>query len=398
MNALIEPSLYYNDFLTYYKKAQLQQEQSNLGVIPHAQSGVSDSLMENVELYDVTERKYAGFGQILNDVYFGWSEDHPYWAKMDTGFHTKERKKVAKPWSGKRKIFKLEDWAYVFLVHRITGSAINYSKIPSGYFNTVLPALSQANSIDGMVEVIRAYKETKFTSIGYQYPQFPKAPEGYRIGGDYYLAEFAPKLAREFSAWLVKGRRKTFREMGEWALDWNTEHGLKRYKFQYAAWVADFGDFFPEFVECESPFYYGTNAIECISYLAKPTSKMKKEDFLDAVMMQIMEDTGALPYNAEDVACDYIRWVENYLKPGGQYDHIDRDKVWNSSVITDHPYGRQKKMLELGLIDSFNNLLVHPSDDYILKLNNMSVQDYKQRCLQPPIKRKVKSPQLPTFV
>ena len=187
--------------------------------------------------------------------------------------------------------------------------------------------------------------------------------------------------------------------MGEWALEWNIEHKLKRYKFQYAAWVADFGDFFPEFVETESLFYYGTNSTECISYLATPTSKMKKEDFLDAVMMQIMEDTGALPYNAEDVACDYIRWVENYLKPGGQYDHLDRDRVWNSSAITDHPYGRQKKMLELGLIDSFNNLQKHPSDDYILKLNNLSVEEYKQQCqnFNSP-KKKLRTPELPSFL
>jgi hypothetical protein len=309
MTALIEQTPYYDDFLGYFQKAKTQQELCNLGVVPHSQSGVGDALMCEVELYDVVERKYAGFGQILNDVYYGWSEDHPYWAKMEAGFHSKERKTVAKPWTGRRKVFKLEDWAYVFLVHRITGSAINYSRIPSGYFNTVLPALYQANGIDEMVEVIRTYKQTKFTSIGYQYPQFPKAPEGYRIGGDYYLCELAPKLAREFSEWLVKGKRKTFREMGEWALNWNTEHGLKRYRFQYAAWVADFGDFFPEFVERESPFYYGTNAVECISYLATPTQRMKKEEFLDAVMVKIMEDTGAFPYNAEDVCCDYIRWA-----------------------------------------------------------------------------------------
>jgi len=83
---------------------------------------------------------------------------------------------------------------------------------------------------------------------------------------------------------------------------------------------------------------------------------VKKEIFLDEVMMEIYKETGSLPYNAEDVCCDYIRWVENYIKPGNHYDHLNRDKIWNSSSIDDHPFGRQKPMLELGLINSFNPL------------------------------------------
>jgi hypothetical protein len=95
-----------------------------------------------------------------------------------------------------------------------------------------------------------------------------------------------------------------------------------------------------------------------------------------------MEDTGGLPYNVEDVCCDWARWAENYVKPGGQYDHVNRDKVWNSSSIDDHPRGRQKMMLELGLIDSFNNLNRHPSDYYILEQNGITVEEYKQRVSQ----------------
>ena len=36
----------------------------------------------------------------------------------------------------------------------------------------------------------------------------------------------------------------------------------------------------------------------------------------------------------------------------------------------------QKAMLDLGLIDSFNSLAIHPSDDYIIK-GKMSLMDYK---------------------
>jgi hypothetical protein len=331
--------------------------------------------METIELYDVVERKFAGFGQILNDVFYGWSEDHPYWVKMDAGFHSKERKVVAKRWKKKHDV---KTWLYVFLLHRVTGSAINYAKIPSGYHNTLLFDLHECDNIAEMVEVMRSYPKPFYTSVGYQFPAFPKPPEGYKRGGDYYLAEFAPRLVDELLPYL-ETKTHTFREIGDWLFDWNVQNGLRKYRFQYAAFIADIADFFPEYVILESPFYYGSNTVECISYLAKPTSRMKKEDFLDAVMMKLYEDTGSLPYNCEDVCCDYTRWVENYLKPGGQYDHVDRDKVWNSSSIDDHPRGRQKMMLELGLIDSFNNLNKHPSDYCILEQNGISVEEYQRR-------------------
>ena len=105
---------------------------------------------------------------------------------------------------------------------------------------------------------------------------------------------------------------------------------------------------------------------------------MPKEVFLDSVMMKIYEDTGSFPYNAEDVACDSIRWIENYCKVGCDYDHLDLDHVWNSSSIKDHPKGRQKAMLDLNLIPSFNHLSNHPSDFKILNQVNWTSHKYKE--------------------
>jgi hypothetical protein len=160
---------------------------------------------------------------------------------------------------------------------------------------------------------------------------------------------------------------------------WNKDNGLRAYKFQYAAFIADIADWFPDFVNRESVFYYGTNAKECISYLAKKSIKMDEISFLDSVMQKVYEDTGGLPYNMEDVACDFIRWIENYVKPGSDYDHLDFDHVWNSSTIKDHPYGRQKAMLDLNLIPSFNGIKDHPSDDKIIKAVNLTVDQYKEQ-------------------
>jgi hypothetical protein len=174
-------------------------------------------------------------------------------------------------------------------------------------------------------------------------------------------------------------RKLDLRELGQWMFNWNADNGLNAYKFQYAAVIADVADWYPQYVNKESMFYYGTNAVECISYLATPTQKMPKDILLDKVMDKIYADTGSYPYNAEDVCCDFIRWVENYVRPGAAYDHLDYDAVWSSCKIKDHPFGRQRPMLELGLVKTFNGMTSHPSDDTILRTAGMSVDEYKSK-------------------
>ncbi len=381
---MVNTTPYYDEFKYYFKLAKDQQDKSNLGHIPHKDSQLNDPLMETIELYDVVERKFAGFSQIVNDVFYGWSEDHPYWSRMDAGLYTKQRKEVATNWTNKRSIFGLPEWLYVFILHRVTGSAINYGTKPSGYHNTLLFDLWRSDTIEDMCEQVKFANKTFYTSIGYQFPAFGiEGDYEYKRGGDYYLCEFAPRLARDLATFLETSNKKLdLREIGDWMFNWNKTNNLRVYRFQYAAIIADIADWFPEFVNRESMFYYGTNAVECIGYLADtPNGKGKKsEEFLDGVMKLIYEEIGSVPYNAEDVACDFIRWIENYVRPGSDYDNVNMDTLWNSSHIKDHPYGRQKAMLDLGLVKTFNGIKNHPSDDAILKEANMSVEDYKLKC------------------
>jgi len=379
------PTKYYPEFIRYYALAKKQQELCNVsrshpyGALSHTDPAakIGDDLMEHVELYDVVQRKYAGFSQIVNDIFYGWHDSHPYWEKMKLGKVTKQRNTIARNWSNVAHDDYI--WLWLFILHRVTGSAINYSTKPTGYHNTVLPYLYQFDSIKDMNAFIKNYPGTFYTSIGYQFPAFPKPAEGYKRGGDFYLAEYAPELAAALAEFLLytKGK-KSLREVGNFMLRWNVEHGLRQYHFQYAAVVADIADWFPDCVYKESHFYYGTNAKECISYLAERPKGVKEIDFLDNVMDQIMKDTGGYPYDAEDCACDFIRWIENYVRPGADYDHLDFDSIWNSSTIIDHPFGRQKKMLEMGLVKTFNGMKSHPSDDFVLKSAGMSVQQYKE--------------------
>jgi hypothetical protein len=385
---MIDTTEYYDEFIRYYNMALDQQKKCNVsdeepyGMMKHTESDMNDELFHHVELYDVVQRKFAGFSQIVNDCFYGWTEQHPYWKKMQAGIHTRQREMVAKPWTGKHKEFDLPEWLYIFILHRVTGSAINYATKPSGYHNTLLLHLHQCRSIEEMTKLVNHYPQPFYTSVGYQFPSFPKPPpgSGYKRSGDYFLTEFAPRLAREMADWFnVNNQKKDLREIGEFMFAWNKQHGMNAYKFQYAAVIADIADWYPQFTNKESMFYYGTNAVECISYLAKPLKKMKQEDFLDEVMSKIYEDTGSVPYDAEDVCCDFIRWIENYVRPGSHYDHLDFDAVWNSSIIKDHPFGRQKAMLDLGIVKTFNGMKSHPSDDAILKQAGLTAQEYKEK-------------------
>jgi len=368
---------YYEEFKRYYKLAEDQQGKTNLGWNDY-EGSTSDDLMNSVQLYDVVERKLAGFSQIVNDAFYGSSTDHPYYDKIQAGHADNKRKYMIAKWDDRKNVYGLREWLYVFLVHRITGSAINYGTIPSGYHNTILFDLYTCDTVDEMAKMIPHYRKTFYTSIGYQFPKFPKPPEGYKRGGDYYLSTYAPRLVDEMASWLESGGKRDFREMGDWMFEWNEKNGLCRYKFQYAAFLADLADWFPEFVNTESHFYYGTNAVECISYLIE--GKKKDQNTLDSVMDMVYEDLGSVPYNAEDVCCDFIRWVENYVRPGSHYDHVDRDAIWSSCSIKDHPRGRQKAMLDLGLVESFNTLKYHPSDLKVLEINNLSIGEYQGLC------------------
>ena len=371
----MQTTKYYEEFKRYYKLAEDQQAKTNLGWQDY-EGSTTDDLMNNIQLYDVVERKLAGFSQIVNDAFYGKSDEHPYYDKIQAGHAANQRKYMIEKWDGRREVYGLREWLYIFLVHRITGSAINYGTIPSGYHNTILFDLYQYDTVDEMAKIIPHYRKTFYTSIGYQFPKFPKPPAGYKRGGDYYLSTYAPRLVNEMATWLESGGKRDFREMGDWMFAWNEANGLCRYKFQYAAFLADIADWFPEFVNKESLFYYGTNAVECISYLTE--GKKKDQKTLDNVMHMIYEDLGSVPYNAEDVCCDFIRWVENYIRPGAHYDSVDRDTVWSSCTIKDHPAGRQKAMLDLGLVESFNTLNYHPSDLKVLDANNLTIPEYKK--------------------
>lgn len=338
----IKTNKYFEDFLLYYDMAKKVQEECNLGGSPYVGS-CGDDLIENITIYDTVERKHAGFQNMLQDLWFG--SKAPKYYKWD-----KEHQARSQSYDTLHEKFDKVDWLYLFLTHRITGSGASF-EADHGYRNTIIPQLADQKNIFGMVNFIRFWESPMYTSIGNQIPPFPKPAMGYKTGGKLYFGQYSVSLVQDTWKFIdninSSGRKATIREIVDYMCEWNKEKGMKRFHFQYTAVAADLADYYPDFVDEASHMYYGKNAQEAMDLFADKPSGVSKSKFYDFVMEESQKATGGHPKDLEDVMCDYIRYVENYIPDNKQktYAHIDREKIWNNSIIVDHPKGRQKWML-----------------------------------------------------
>ena len=314
----VDPELYFQEVVRYYSMAKVQQEECNLGTIPHTAGTVKDPLMQHVELYDVVNIKYAGFKQVLIDMWYGLSEEHPYSHKLHS-----TRLPICERFDGATSVWGTAEWIYVWLIHAVTGSGINYARKPSGYHSTILPRLSGDTLAD-----LRSCASTllanpripAYTSVGYQFPAFPKKQRHFRRGGDRFIVDYAPRLASELAHWLETspGLPLPMRAVRDFMVEWNQSEGLRAYRFQYAAAIGDMANYIPHLVDPHSQFFHGTNAVECVSYT---TGGKRSLADLDNAMDRLADATGGRLFDLEDICCDFIRWVENYVRPGHDYDH-----------------------------------------------------------------------------
>ena len=334
---------YFNDFLLYAAMAKEVQNKCNLGGEPYVGS-CGDDLIENVTIYDTVERKHAGFQNMIQDLWFAdhapkyykWNEDH---------------KKRNKSYRGLHEVWTRREWLFVFLTHRITGSGASF-EVDHGYRNTILPELAKLEKVEDMVEWIRNYDGVMYTSIGNQIPAFPKPRDQYKTGGKVYFGEYALQLVDDVWDFVDSinstGRKALIREIVDFMCQWNRERGMKAFHFQYTATAADLADYYIDIVDEGSHMYYGKNAQEAMDLFATKTGRINKAQFYDVVMEEAKTHTGGFPKDLEDVMCDYIRYVENYIPDNREktYAHLDRKKIWNNSIIENHPKGRQKWMVD----------------------------------------------------
>ena len=62
---------YFDDFVSYYRKAEILQDQCVLGNAAYTDVGVDDDLMTQVYIYDVVNRQFADINNVVQDVWNG---------------------------------------------------------------------------------------------------------------------------------------------------------------------------------------------------------------------------------------------------------------------------------------------------------------------------------------
>ena len=336
MSKIID-TIYWEDFKQYYSKASKLQT-INISSLEGRNTSedlhVDDPLQHHITIYDTVDREFAGFSNAIQQIWYG--SNNPKKWQIDTRFDGYQLHTM--------------DWFFLFLMHRITGSGASFS-YDHGFRNNVLAdmAMNGDNMIHMRDYVLSEMKTGRpiFTSIGNQIPQFPKPNKIYPKGSQLYIAEYMPHLVKDFYTHLsYNPLSMSIRDGVDWINEWHRSHNLKCFHFVMTAFVMDIAQYFPDLIDPWSRVNYGKNAIEALNLLFK-NEGYKQKDFLDVAMDKICEEFRS-PYDVrdfdrdygkglslEDVACDYVRYVECYVPKG--YEHLELWQVTNKSLIPDHP-------------------------------------------------------------
>ena len=309
----MKKTIHYFNFCEYYKKAQILQDQrvfnKNLDVI------VDDPLMNNVKIYDITLRRFAGFSNALEDI-----KGLRLPKGADRLPHT--------PHLG------LGESLFISLVHRYSGSGASFEN-DHGYRNSIVGELSKLSSMEEMKEFIVSYEGKMFTSKGNQPPSI-KNPDKkkYSLASKYYFDIFAIPFIEDLVKYLDEGRDRGIKEVVDWCLDWNSSNGLKRWGFVMTAFVMDIAEYYGLFVDKTSHCYHGKNAANSLKLMfeKEKSDKLTKSKWEEAMYQDLRENLGCNPYDVEDVLCDYIRYIEEFV-PNKDYEHLSEEQKKNNSLL-----------------------------------------------------------------
>jgi hypothetical protein len=321
---------YFYEAVAYAHKAKKLQDASLAGKrVPK----LGDPLMEAIPIYNTVQRRYAGFSNVPEQLWYG-PRAPKYQANKARGFVPRCR-----PWRALVKelpIIMGPMWFYVTLAHRITGSGASF-EWDHGFRNSrILSMVSQELDLIGMANWLADHDGPIFTSIGNQIPAFPEC------GGREYLRTIAPKLAIRTWDWLRSNDKPVSVQTAvDAVLQFHSVLGCKRFVFVLTAWVMDIAEYMPGLVDPNSDCYHGKNAIEAIETCFLNVNRLKKQALYDAATRIFADAMGTHPMDVEDAApgCDFIRWLENYVPKKG-FGHVHEQGLFNgSSLVWDK--GRQ---------------------------------------------------------
>ncbi len=340
---------FFRDFCEYYNKAShLQLRNRNL----YSGMSINDSIMENISIYDTVNRKYAGFSKALEDVH--GTREAAFLKRYQTY------------------VLGIQIFHFIHLFHRFTGSGASFEPtfLPDGtrnprehgYYNNHVEELCKAaGSVHSriMIGPMREYiiKNTKpmVTSRGNQPPSLKNPdPSKYRLAQQYYFHQIANQFITDYLMFLAQERNDKDKPTGikeavDFSLRWHKEHGFKQWHFVLTAFVMDTAEYYPDLVDPTSHCYYGSNCIKAFELMfTKEKGDPKKNDYYEKCMAEVCKTVQGRPYDVEDVCCDYIRYIKEYVPKG--YDHLPPEKTKNNSSLKvngDYPTLIKSRILEV---------------------------------------------------
>lgn len=282
-----------NCFLEYYRKAKMMQEHKFEGA-SYTKEDIDDDLIWHVPIYDVVNRKYAAFSSLLEALVH--KEKDP----KGNGIHFV-----------KNNISK-EDFIDLCYLFRLCGSGINYKpKVDEpwgthGFGNFWIVDLLR-NDISDRNQWLYFLPEDKFCDVkGYLLPMIKGGLRNFIVNESMYLLY-------HIKDFINKSNKVGIKDIVDHGNDWLRERGYMRQNFVLTAFAMDLAEYFPDQVDRESDVYIGSNAKKCLK-LILPDMKQ------DKALRYLCDVTGnySKPYDMEDVACDFIRYIDNFQSQ----DHI----------------------------------------------------------------------------
>jgi hypothetical protein len=282
-----------DNFLQYYEKAKKMQE-LKFENVQWNESDINDDLVWNIPIYDVVNRKYAAFSSLLEAI--KKQENDP----KGNGKYFIESKEI-----------KNIDFITLCYLFRLCGSGINYVPKKDLPFNThgfgnfwIVDLLK--NGISDSYIWIDNLPDNKFCDVkGYLLPMI-------KGGLNNFIKKESIDLVNNIYNYIIK-EKVGIKDVVDYGNSYLLKKGYKRQNFVLTAFAMDLAEYFPNIVDRDSDVYVGSNAKKCLK-LILPNLKE------DKAIRYLCEITGGFskPYDMEDVACDFIRYLDNFQSE----DHI----------------------------------------------------------------------------
>lgn len=279
-------------FKDYYRKAKMMQELKFQG-ISWSEKEVNDDLVWNVPIYDVVNRRFAAFSSLPEAIKY--KEKDP---KKNGSFFDSIGDRMT--------MHNFMDMCYLF---RLCGSGINYvprkeNQPPFGThgFGNFWVVEELRKGFTYSSDWILAIPDKGFCDVkGYLLPMIKGGLRAFIINESKELINYL----KEFM--FINQGKKGIKEIVDKGNEWLLKNGHKRQNFVLTAFAMDMAEYFPDLVDRDSDVYVGSNAKKCLKMILP---KMKT----DEALRYLCEITGghSKPYDMEDVACDFIRYIDNF--------------------------------------------------------------------------------------